>query len=133
MKKFKRLLATVSAVAIVLGCAPAFAAETPVQAKKDASLSKAWSNTEAVRSSEVMAAAEYAYMDIDSATPAMQEKILDARNTIIFSQSWTNLAEHDGVTAGVIDFNSNTTQELPDFHDIFPADWEVPSVSVANN
>ena len=102
MKKLKMLLAIVFAVAVVLGCTPAFAAEAPIQVKSDVPLSKAWSNTEVALSNEVMAAAEYAYMDIDSATPVMQEKILDARNTIIFSQSWTNLAECDGVTVKAI-------------------------------
>lgn len=33
-------------------------------------------------------AAQYAYLDLDSATPSMQEKILEARNTIIFSKDW---------------------------------------------
>lgn len=127
MKKLKMLLAIVFAVAVVLGCTPAFAAEAPIQVKSDVPLSKAWSNTEVALSNEVMAAAEYAYMDIDSATPVMQEKILDARNTIIFSQSWTNLAECDGVTVKAIDIKTNTTYDLPDFYDIFPADWEVPS------
>lgn len=127
MKKVKTLLATLSATAMLLCCVPAFAAEAPMQAKNDVPIPQVWGNAETARSSEVMAAAEYAYMDIDSATPAMQEKILDARNTIIFSQSWTNLAEHDGVTAKVIDFKTNTTYDLPDFYDLFPADWEVPS------
>ena len=126
MKKLKMLLAIVFAVAVVLGCTPAFAAEAPIQVKSDVPLSKAWSNTEVALSNEVMAAAEYAYMDIDSATPVMQEKILDARNTIIYSQSWTNLAECDGVTVKAIDIKTNTTYDLPDFYDLFPADWDVP-------
>lgn len=127
MKKVKTLLATLSAAAMLLCCVPAFAAESPRQMKSGGYLPQMWSDTETARSNEVVAAAEYAYMDIDSATPAMQEKILEARNIIIFSQSWTNLAEYDGVTVKVIDFKTNTTYNLPDFYDLFPADWEVPS------
>lgn len=127
MKKIKTLLATLSAAAMLLCCVPVFAAEAPMQAKNDVPLSQVRGNAEIAQSSEVAAAAEYAYMDIDSATPAMQEKILEARNTIIFSQSWTNLAEYDGVTVKAIDIKTNTTYDLPDFYDLFPDDWEVPS------
>lgn len=68
------------------------------------------------------AAEQYAYLDLDNATPAMQEKILDARNTIIFSKDWVA----DGHEAYVGDFTTGEILEvLPSFSELFP-DWDLP-------
>lgn len=54
------------------------------------------------------AAEQYAHLDLDNATPAMQEKILDARNTIIFSKDWVA----DGHEAYVGDFTTGEILEV---------------------
>lgn len=67
-------------------------------------------------------AEQYAYLDLNSATPAMQEKILEARNTIIFSKDWVA----DGHEAYVGDVTTGEVLEvLPTFSDLFPG-WDLP-------
>lgn len=67
-------------------------------------------------------AAQYAYLDLDSATPSMQEKILEARNTIIFSKDWVA----DGYEAYVGDVTTGEILEvLPTFSSLFPG-WDLP-------
>ncbi len=69
---------------------------------------------------EYIEAARYAYLDAE-AYPEMQERIISARNTIIFAESWT-------VEPGQawIETASGEIRELPDFYSIFPADWDIP-------
>ena len=67
-------------------------------------------------------AEQYAYLDLDSASPSMQQKILDARNTIIFSKDWVA----DGYEADVEDVTTGEVLEtLPSFSDLFPG-WDLP-------
>lgn len=75
---------------------------------------------------DVMEAAPYAYMDLNAVQDtATKEKILEARNTIIFNQSWT---AEEGLEAGVIDLETGEwIEQAPYFYDIFPADWEIPN------
>lgn len=68
---------------------------------------------------------EIAYMDIDQASEEIQPKILEAREKIIMSQSWVV----DGAKGYVYDKDGNVIEEVPQFHDLFPADWEVPVVT----
>ena len=63
-----------------------------------------------------------AYMNIETASEAMREKIIADRNEIIYSQSW-------GVEGGYIVRANGTVEEVPAFYDIFPEDWEIPEVS----
>lgn len=70
------------------------------------------------------AAAEYAYMDLDAAPEELHQKILDARNVIIYSKSWTV----DGQCA--ITCPDGSVQPLPEFSDLFPG-WDVPGVGEA--
>ena len=63
-----------------------------------------------------------AYMDINEATPELKQKILQAREEIIFSNSWVS----DEVNGRVLDENGNVIEELPHFSDLFPEDWEPP-------
>ena len=73
------------------------------------------------------AATQYAYLDLDTATPDMQEKILAARNTIIFSTDWVA----DGYEAYVEDITSGEVLEiLPSFSELFP-DWDLPVNDIA--
>lgn len=64
----------------------------------------------------------YAYMDIHSADPELIPIILEARNRIIFTHSWT----HDEIDGSVLDEEGNVIETVPLFHDVFPTDWEVP-------
>lgn len=67
-------------------------------------------------------AEQYAYLDLDSASPSMQKKILDARNTIIFSKDWVA----DGYEADVEDVTTGEVLEtLPSFSELFPG-WDLP-------
>lgn len=64
----------------------------------------------------------YAYMNIHSVEPNLIPVILEARNRIIFSSSWTD----DNTEGTILDENGNIIETVPLFHDVFPADWEVP-------
>lgn len=70
-------------------------------------------------------ASTYAYMSLDTATAELEEKILEARSEIIYHQSWTvdgqaRLVHADG-----------TIEELPEFYDLFPSDWDIPCDEVS--
>lgn len=72
-------------------------------------------------------AEQYAYLDLDSASPELQEKILDARNTIIYSQDWVA----DGFTGYIGDVRTGEIlKELPTFSSLFP-DWDLPILDTA--
>lgn len=70
---------------------------------------------------DVQAAQAYAYLDLESASEEMKEKILEARNTIIFSQGWTT----EGVFA-YVEHSDGTIEVLPQFSDLFPG-WDIPT------
>ena len=63
-----------------------------------------------------------AYMDLETADEEMRKKILEARNKIIFSKSWVA----DGIEGGGADPDNNTVT-VPQFYDIFPLDWDIPT------
>ncbi len=69
----------------------------------------------------------YAYMDIHSAEPEFVPVILEARNRIIFSHSWTDKE----VSGRILDEEGNMIEAVPCFYDIFPSDWEVPCFPVS--
>lgn len=68
-----------------------------------------------------------AYMDLDSVSSlAEQEQILEARRTIIYGdQAWTI---DNAVSKVVIDGEKMNVEAVPDFYELFPADWSVPDV-----
>lgn len=68
-----------------------------------------------------------AYSDLESADPVTQQKILGAREQVIFSQSWVVEGR-----AYVTDSAGNIT-ESPQFYDIFPEDWDVPVMDIDIN
>lgn len=70
----------------------------------------------------VKAAERYAYLDVEKATPAMKEKILEARDVIIFNTDWVA----DGHQAYYEDAEGNI-EALPPFSEVFPG-WDVPTV-----
>lgn len=55
---------------------------------------------------------------------ALKAEILEARSEIIFSTSWVA----DGITGYIIDPDGNKT-EVPQFSEVFPADWDIPMMS----
>ena len=71
-------------------------------------------------------AEQYAYLDLDSASPSMQQKILDA------SKDWVA----DGYEADVEDVSTGEVLEtLPSFSELFPG-WDLPvdeSIASASN
>lgn len=65
------------------------------------------------------AAAKYAYMDIKTADEKSKDVILEARKTIIYSQSWT-------VVAGAARDLAGNIINVPTFSCLFPG-WDVPT------
>ncbi len=77
-----------------------------------------------VLSEENMSVTEsYAYMNLENAPVELQDKIIEARNEIIFSQSW-------GLEGGYIIRADGTVENVPKFYDIFPEEWELPRNTV---
>ncbi len=76
-----------------------------------------------VKGEEVPAWAErYAYLDLESASPALKEKILQARRQIIFSTDWVA----DGYSMWVEDIRTGEIiREIPKFSEVFPG-WDIP-------
>lgn len=70
-----------------------------------------------------MSVAELAYCNLETAPAALHDEIVAAREDIIYSQSWTV----DGQC--VLIAPDGTVEKLPEFYDLFPADWEVPASS----
>lgn len=62
---------------------------------------------------------ELAYCNLDEAPEEWQDDILQAREEIIYSQSWTV------DVACVIQNEDGTIEELPEFSELFP-EWDVP-------
>lgn len=67
-----------------------------------------------------------AYSVIDENTSAEREaEILAARNQVIFGdRAWTV----DGAVR-VFNLETGVSEKLPEFYDLFPADWEIPAGS----
>lgn len=64
---------------------------------------------------------ELAYLDLDEAPAEMKDEIIDARNTIIFSEDWVA----DGYSAEVYDTDGTIIRSIPQFSDLFP-EWDLP-------
>lgn len=77
---------------------------------------------EAEHEAAVEAAKEYAYMDLETAPEELRDKILEARNTVIFSQSWVA----DGYGGMSVIRADGTIEHLPLFSELFPEDWDIP-------
>ena len=73
----------------------------------------------------------FAHMDYDIAAPELQESILEAREEIIMDHpGWVA----DGYEGRVINVETGeTVRELPEFHEVFPEDWEVPVEAVVTD
>lgn len=71
-----------------------------------------------------MSVEELAYCNLETAPAALHDEIVSAREDIIFSQSWTV----DGQC--VLIAPDGTVEELPEFYDLFPANWDIPASAV---
>lgn len=81
------------------------------------------------RYKSVLDASEYAYMNLDTArSTELKEKILSARNTIIYSQGWSA----NGAIICVKNEDGTIDEVLPQFYEIFPEDWSIPTVPLDN-
>lgn len=78
-------------------------------------------NTEGISPETV----ELAYSDISKAEPGMREKIIDARETIILYNDWTNDVQFSGLFGYVVDPIKKTIKFSPLFSDMFPG-WDPP-------
>lgn len=65
--------------------------------------------------------AAYAYSDLDQAVEALKTKIISARNTLIYRQSWVA----DGYEASYVDPETGETVVVPQFSELFPG-WDLP-------
>jgi hypothetical protein len=81
---------------------------------------EAWAAADAEHEAAVENAAEYAYMDIETAPEYLHDTILEARSIIIYSQSWVA----DGYTMYTTSADG-TVEDLPHFSELFP-DWDMP-------
>lgn len=68
----------------------------------------------------------YAYLTLNDADPSLAPVIIEARNRIIFRQSWVA----DGLKGYVHDRNGDVIEEVPQFSDLFPEDWDIPVLPV---
>ena len=114
----KRIITVTLALAMVMSlCLPSLALEIP---------------SEAIDLVELEQAKTFAYMDVSTVSAELKTKILEARETIIFSESWVA----DGISGRILDKDGNIKEELPQFSELFPADWNIPvlesSIGVKN-
>ena len=118
--KLKRMLACGLAIASLFcmtAAASAAAPKTAVQTQQDA---------------KVAEAKKVAYMDVDNASEEMRTRILEARKTVINSESWVI----DGMDA-TVQHSDGTETPVPHFSDLFPG-WNYaeimnPSVRAASS
>lgn len=66
----------------------------------------------------------YAYLDYNSALEQIKPVILQAREKIIYRQSWAA----DGTNIYILDENGHVMKDIPNFSDLFPADWNEPII-----
>ena len=66
----------------------------------------------------------YAYMILEDAPEELKPVILEARKQIIHNYDWVA----DDLDGWVLDPEGNVVETLPHFHEIFPEDWEIPTV-----
>lgn len=66
-----------------------------------------------------------AYMDLNAADADTRASILQARRTVIENSTWVA----DDLIGWIEDEDGNIIEYVPHFHEIFPADWEIPTYS----
>lgn len=71
----------------------------------------------------------YANLDIEQVDSNTREKVIAAREEIIFNESWVA----DGLEAYVIDGDGNIKERIPEFSSVFPAEWGTSIVEQVND
>lgn len=105
----KKIISSVLSIALIIStlCSPA-------------SASSACSNSSKLQ--EMNSSRSIAYMDLEQASEEMQAQIIEAREEIIYSQSWVA----DGLQGYVFNEDGIIVEEVPQFSELFPSDWEIP-------
>lgn len=81
-------------------------------------------NTEAAYDEQLQKENAIAYLDLDDASPEMQEKILEARREIIFNTEWVA----DGHFGYIQNMETGEiVREVPEFSEVFPG-WDAPII-----
>lgn len=119
MKKIIQICA-VCIFAVTLLCTSASAENQMLRPTSDGITRKSVGNDGDLQT-EWEEAQDFAYLDPENASPEMREKILSARNAIIFSTDWVA----DGFEMRVEDRDGNVIQRLPHFSELFPG-WDLP-------
>lgn len=83
----------------------------------------------AADSSQTSFIEKIAYMDIDRASLLDKAKIIEAREELIYNETWVA----DGFTAYIADSNGNVIENVPEFSDLFPSEWTVGITENINN
>lgn len=109
--KVKKMLAGVLAI-VSLFCMSATAMAAAPTQELD--------SVEIPNEARIEAAKEVAYMDVNSASAEMQERILEAREVIIESKSWVANGWNATITHA-----DGTVEEIPTFAELFPG-WDMP-------
>jgi len=129
MKYSKKTLAAMLAVVSLFSTTSVFAADTAnevpqiqamsVQAQKNFAMIPFELQENILADEKLQEAAIYAYMDIETAPEALESTILQAREEIIFSESWTVNGQGYTVRA------DGTVEYDPEFSYLFP-NWDIP-------
>lgn len=108
----KKIISSVLSIALIIStlCSPASASSTCSNPSK----------LQEMNSSKAIA-----YMDLEQASEEMQAQIIEAREEIIYSQAWVA----DGLQGYVLNADGVIIEEVPQFSDLFPADWDMPSIN----
>lgn len=108
----KKSISAVLSIALILSmtCYPASASSTCSNSPE---------------SQEIYSSRAIAYMNLDQASEEMQAQIIEAREEIIYSQAWVA----DGLQGYVLNADGDIIEEVPQFSDLFPADWDMPSIN----
>lgn len=128
MKKAKSLFAIMLAALSLVSSTSAFAATTSsmqmmsAEAKENFALVPMELQQSILADPKLQEAATYAYMDVETAPDYLVDTILDAREDIIYSQSWSVTGQSYVVKV------DGTIEYLPLFSDLFPS-WDVPTVN----
>lgn len=64
----------------------------------------------------------FAYLDLETSSEELKPVILLARRQIVYRYDWVA----DDVRGCVLGIDGNVEEVLPKFHDLFPADWDIP-------
>lgn len=113
--KLKRMLACGLAIASLLCMTTVASAVAPKTAVEI-------SAAQAQQAAKVADAKKFAYMDVNSAPEELRSRILEARRTLVNSESWVI----DGMDA-VVQHNDGTEMPVPHFSDLFPG-WDYAEV-----